>query len=145
MIMRRENQNIESTAHVNNEGRPLCNQDGDYLHLCEPDEFERLPKECRCQRCEQLFGHCFNISNNKQHLLTEISRRTPAQDDWYPVMDLCKRKTEVELTSLARTLRQLEVELLVEMRTDNHNMAFVRLGDKKHSSSDYLLDVYQIS
>jgi hypothetical protein len=87
-------------AHINNEGRPLCNQDGDYLHLCEPVEFERLPKECRYKRCEQLFRHCFNAPNSKQHLLTEISRRTPDQDSWCPVIDLCKRKTEAELTSL---------------------------------------------
>ena len=132
----------DSRAHVNDEGRPLCNLDNDYLHLSEPDEFERLPKECRCQRCEQFLIHRFNISNNKQQLLTEISRRTPDQDSWCPVTDLCKRKTEAELTSLSRTLRQLEVEGLVEMRTDNHNKAFVRLSNKRNLTNPYLLDVF---
>jgi len=134
----------DSKAHVNDEGRPLCNQVGDYLHLCEPDEFERLPKECRCQRCEQLFRHCFNAPNSKQHLLTEISRRTPDQDTWCSVTDLCKRKTEAELTSLSRTLRQLELEGLVVMRTGNHNKALVRLSDKRNSTNPYLLDVFQM-
>jgi hypothetical protein len=131
-------------AHINNEGQPLCNLDSDYLHLCEPDEFVRLPKECRCQRCEQLFGHCLNIADNKQQLLTKISRRTPDQYSWCPVTDLCKKQTETELTSLSRSLRQLEVQGLVEMQTDNHNQVLVRLSHKKHSSSDYLLDVYQV-
>jgi hypothetical protein len=135
---------ITQIAHVNNEGRPLCNQEGDYLHLCEPDEFERLPKECRCKRCEQLFRHCFNAPNNKQHLLTEISRKTPDQDSWCCVTDLCKVKTQAELTSLTRTLRQLELEGLVEMRTDNHEKAFVRLSDKGNSTNPYLLDVFQM-
>lgn len=142
--MRREKQNIESTAHVNDEVQPLCSQDGDYLHLCEPDEFEGLPKECRCQRCEQLFRHCFNAPNSEQHLLTEISRRTPEQDSWCPVSKLRKKQTEAELTSLSRTLRQLELEGLVEMRTDNYNQSFVRLSDKGNSTNPYLLDVFQI-
>ena len=131
-------------AHVNNQSRPLCNQDGDYLHLCEPDEFEKLPKECRCQRCEQLFRHCFNVSNNKQQLLTEISRRTPDQNIWCPVEDLCKSKTEATLTSLHRSLRQLELEGLVMMRSDNHNKVFVRLSDKRNSANPYLLNVFQM-
>jgi hypothetical protein len=142
--MRCEKQNIEATAHVNDDGRPLCNQDGDYLHLCEPDEFERLPKECRCQRCEQLFRSSFILSNSKQHLLTEISRRTPDRDSWCLVADLCKRQTEAELTSLSRTLRQLELEGLVEMRTDNHNKAFVRLCNKRNSTNPYLLNLFQM-
>ena len=139
---------IMQVAHVNDEGRPLCNQNGDYQQLCEPDEFDRLPKECRCQRCEQLFGHRINInplSDNKQQLLTEISRRTPDRDSWCPVDDLCKKMTEAALTSLNRTLRQLEVQGLVEMRTDNHNNAFVRLSDKSHSENGRLYDVFQIS
>jgi len=142
--MRREKKNFGSTAHVNDEGRPLCNQEGDYLHLCEPDEFERLPKECRCQSCEQVFRHCFNLSNSKQHLLTEISRRTPDQDSWCSVTDLCRKQTEAELTPLSRTLRQLELEGLVEKRTDNHNQSLVRLRDKGNSANPYLLDVFQM-
>jgi len=134
----------DSKAHINDEGRPLCSQDGDYLHLFEPDEFEGLPKECRCKRCEQLFRHCFNAPNSKQHLLTEISKRTQKQNSWCPVLDLCKRQTEAGLTSLTRTLRQLELEGLVEMRTDNHNKAFVRLCDKGNSTNPYLLDVFQM-
>ena len=126
------------TAHLNDSGRPLCNQAGDYPHLCEPDEFERLPKEYRCKRCEQLFVSCRDISDNKQLLLTEISKRTPG-DNWCPVADLCKNKTEAVLTSLGRSLRQLEVQGLVEMRTDN----YVRLSDKGNSNS-YLLDVYKV-
>jgi hypothetical protein len=141
--MRREKQNIELTAHVNDEGRPLCNQDGNYLHLCEPDEFERLPKECRCQRCEPLFRSSFILSNSKQHLLTEISRKTPNQDSWCPVVELYRRKTEAELTSLNRSLRQLELEGLVEMK-ESHNKSFVRLSDKRNSTNLYLLDVFQM-
>jgi DNA-binding MarR family transcriptional regulator len=136
--------NIEHSAHVNDEGRPLCNQGGDCLQLFEPDEFEKLPKEFRCQRCEQFLSHCLNLSNNKQQLLTEISRRTPDRDSWCPVTDLCKSKTKAELTSLSRTLRQLELEGLVEMRTDNHNQSFVRLCDKGNSTNPYLLDVFQM-
>lgn len=143
MKMRHDNQNIESTAHVNDEGRPLCNQD-EYLHLCESDEFERLPKECRCQRCEQLFRHCFNMSNNKQRLLTEVSRKTPDQDSWCCVTDLCKSKTKDELTSLSRVLRQLELESLVEMRIDNLNQSLVRLRDTGNSTNPYSLDVFQM-
>jgi hypothetical protein len=139
-----EKDEIQQIAHVNDEGRPLCNLNNDYLHLYEPDEFEQLPKECRCKRCEQLFRHCFNISNNKQHLLPEISRRTPDQDSWCTVTDLCKSKTKAELTSLSRTLRQLELESLVEMRTDNHNQSFIRLSDKRNSTNFYLLDVFQM-
>ena len=135
----------DSKAHVNDEGRPLCNLDNDYLRLCEPDEFERLPKECRCKRCEQFLSHRFNLSNNKQQLLTEISRRTSDQHSWCSVIDLCKKKTEAEFTSLNRALRQLEVEGLIEMRTDNHNNAFVRLSDKRNSTNPYLLDVFQIN
>ena len=139
-------QNYDTTqiAHVNKEGRPLCNQNGDYFHLCEPDEFERLLKECRCQRCEQLFRSSFILSNSKQHLLTMISRRTPKPDSWCPLADLCKSKTKAELTSLSRTLRQLELEGLVETRTDNQNKAFVRLCDKRNSTNPYLLDVIQM-
>ena len=134
----------DSKAHLNDEGRPLCKLDNDYLHLCEPDEFERLPKECRCQRCEQLLRSSFILSNSKQHLLTEISRKAPNQDSWCPVVDLCRRKTEAELTSLNRTLRQLEVEGLVEMRTDNYNKAYVRLRDKGNSTNPYLLNLFQM-
>jgi len=131
-------------AHVNNEGRPLCNKDDNYLHLCELDEFESLPKECRCQRCEQLYRVCFNVPNSKQHLLTEISRKMPDQDSWCCVTDLCKMKTQAELTSLTRTLRQLELEGLVEIRTDNHNQTCVRLSDTRNSTNPYLLDVFQM-
>ena len=139
---------IKLIAHVNDEGRPLCNQDGDYLHLCEPDEFNRLPKEYRCERCEQFLRHRMDInplSDSQQQLLAEISRRTPDRDSWCPVADLCKRKTEAALTSLHRSLRQLEVQGIVEMRNDNHNQSFVRLSDKGNSTSGYLLDVFQIS
>lgn len=132
------------TAHVNDEGRPLCNQDGDYLHLCESDEFERLPKECRCKRCEQLLGYCgngYSLSNSPQQLLTEISRRTPG-DSWCAVIDLCKVKTESAITSLHRSLRQLEVQGLIELKTDSHNQDFVRLSGTKHSGSEYLFDVF---
>jgi hypothetical protein len=139
-----ERDEIKQIAHINDEGRPLCNRDGNYLHLCEPDEFEGLPKECRCRRCEQLFRSSFILSNSKQYLLTEISRKTPNQDSWCPLTDLCKSKTKAELTSLSRTLRQLELEGLVEMRTDNHNKVFVRLCDKGNSTNPYLLDVFQM-
>ena len=132
-------------AHVNDEGQPLCNKVGDYLHLLEYDEFEGLPKECRCKRCEKLFRQCFNIPNNKQRLLTEISRKTPTPDSWCPVTDLCEKQTKAELTSLNRTLRQLEVEGLVEMLTDNHNRDFVRLSDKRNSTNPYLLDIFHMS
>lgn len=135
---------IKQIAHINDEGRPLCNQDSDYLHLCEPDEFERLPKECRCQRCEQLYKHCFNAPNRKPHLMTLISRKTPDQDNWCPLTDLCKSKTRAELTSLSRTLRQLDLEGLVEMTTRG-NKTIVRLSDKRNSTNDYLLDVFEIS
>ena len=135
---------IMQIAHVNDEGQPLCNQDGSYFHLCEPDEFERLPKDYRCHRCEQLFRHCFNLSNNKQQLLTEISRRTHERDSWCPVKDLCKIKTEVVMISISRSLRLLEVEGLVEMKA-NRNESFVRLCDKGNSANAYLLDVFQIS
>jgi hypothetical protein len=134
----------DSKAHVNDEGRPLCKRNGDYIHLCEPDEFDRLPKKCRCKRCEQLYQACCNAPNSKQQLLTEISRRTPDQDSWCTVTDLCKSKTKAELTSLSRSLRQLELEGLIEMQTDNHNKAFVRLCDKRNSTNPYLLDVFQI-
>jgi len=133
----------DSKAHVNDEGRPLCNKVGDYLHLLEHDEFEGLPKECRCKRCEKLFRQCFNMPNNKQRLLTEISRRTPEQDSWCPVTKLCKKQTEAELISLSRSLRQLELEGLVEMK-DNHNKSFVRLCNKGNSTNPYLLDVFQM-
>jgi len=139
-----QNNEENSKAHINDDGRPLCNQNGDYLHLCEPDEFERLPKECRCQRCEQLYRHCFNVSNSKQNILTMISRRMTDQDSWCVVTDLCKSKTKAELTSLSRTLRQLELEGLVEIRTDNHNQSLIRLRDKRKSTNPYLLDVFQI-
>ena len=108
----------DSKAHLNDEGRPLCKLDNDYLHLCEPDEFERLPKECRCQRCEQLLRSSFILSNSKQHLLTEISRKAPNQDSWCPVVDLCRRKTEAELTPALKAFANrpnpyfLDVELL---------------------------------
>ena len=144
MKTRCEKENIELRAHVNDDGRPLCNQDDDYLHLCEPDEFERLPKECRCQRCEQLYRSSFILSNSKQHLLTEISRRTPDQDSWCPMTDLCKSKTKAELALLTRTLHQLELDDLVEIRTENHNKAFVRLSNKGNSTNPYLLDVFQM-
>jgi DNA-binding MarR family transcriptional regulator len=85
------------------------------------------------------------LSENNQQLLTEISKRIPERDSWYSVTDLCKRKTEAELTSLSRLLRQLEVQGLVEMRTDNHNNAFVRLSDKSHFENGRLYDVFQIS
>ena len=135
-------------AHVNEEGRPLCQKDGGYLHLCEPDEFETLPKECRCQRCEQFLGHCMDIkslSDNEQQLLMEISRRTPGHDSWCPVTDLCKKKTEAALTSLSRSLRQLELQGLVETKTDSNNMAFVRLCDKGHSDKTRLFDVFHMT
>lgn len=135
---------IKQIAHVNEENQPLCNQEGDYLHLCETDEFEMLPKECRCQRCEHLYRHCFNAPNSKQYLLTQISRKTSGQDSWCPVTDLCKRQTEAERTSLSRSLRQLELEGLVEITT-NGNEAFVRLRDKGNSTSAFLLDVFQIN
>jgi len=134
-------------AHVNNEGRPLCNQDGNYLHLCEPDEFERLPKECRCQRCEQFLGHRTDpnlLSDNEQQTLIEISRRTPDQNSWCLVTDLCKKKTEAALTSLSRSLRQLELQGLVETKTDSHNKSFVRLSDKGYSDNRRPFDVFQI-
>jgi hypothetical protein len=130
-------------AHVNDEGQPLCNKVGDYLHLLEFDEFEGLPKECRCKRCEQLFRHCFNIPNNTQQLLTEISRRTPEPDSWCPVKDLCKIKTEAAMISLSRSLQLLEAEGLVRMKT-NCNESFVRLCDKGNSANAYLLDVFQV-
>ena len=138
---------ISQIAHVNNEGRPLCNQDGNYLHLCEPDEFERLPKECRCQRCERFLGHRMDInplSDNEQQILMEISRRTPSQDSWCPVTDLCKKKTEAALTSLSRLLRQLEVQGLVETKTDSHNKSFVRLSDKSYSDNRRLFNVFRM-
>ena len=137
---------IKQIAHVNDEGRPLCNQDGDYLHLCESDEFERLPKECRCGRCEQLLVQCEGIKpvpGKQQQLIKEISRRTPS-GSWCAVIDLCKRKTEAELTLLNRSLQQLEIQGLVEMRTDNHSKSFVRLSGKANSGSETLFDVYQI-
>jgi hypothetical protein len=140
--------NTELTAHVNDEGRPLCNQEGDYLYLCEPDEFIKLPKECRCQRCERFLNHKTNInplSANQQKLLAEISRRTPDQDSWCPLADLCKKKTEAALTSLNRLLRVLEVQDLVEIKADNHNKTFVRLKDKGYSEDGKLYDVFQIS
>jgi len=141
-----EREEIEQIAHVNDEGRPLCNQVGEHFHLCEPDEFERLPNECRCGRCERFLRDRRDLNpltNSQQQLLAEITRKTP-EDYWYPVTDLCKRKTEAELTSLNRSLRRLEVQGLVEMRTDNHNESFVRLSNKGNSTGGYLLDVYQI-
>ena len=138
---------IKLTVHVNDEGRPLCNQVGDYLHLCEPDEFNRLPKECRCERCEQFLRHRMDInplSDSQQQLLAETSRRTPDRDSWCPVADLCKRKTEAALTSLHRSLRQLEIQGMVEMRNDNHNQSFVMLSGKANSGREMLFDIYQI-
>ena len=96
-------------AHVNDEDQPLCNQDGDYLHLCEPDEFNLLPKECRCERCERFLRHRMDVnplSDSQQQLLAEISRRTPSRDSWCPVTDLCKKQTEAALTSLNVTVRR---------------------------------------
>jgi hypothetical protein len=138
---------IKLIAHVNDEGRPLCNQDGDYQQLCEPDEFDRLPKECRCERCEQLLGYCRDtnsLMDGQQQLLTEISRRTPNGDSWCPVSDLIKKKTASGWTSLHRSLQRLEVRGLIERKTDSHNRAFVRLSNKGQSDSGRLFDVYQI-
>jgi hypothetical protein len=138
---------ITQIAHVNNKGRPLCSHDGKYLHLCEPDEFERLPKECRCQRCELFLGHRTTLnplSDKEQQLLMEISRRTPDRDSWCPVTDLCKKKTEAVLTSLSRSLRRLEVQGLVETKTDSHNKSFVRLSNKNYSDKGRLFDVFEM-
>jgi hypothetical protein len=137
-----ENVEFKQIAHINDDGRPLCSNDSEYLHLCEPDKFERLPQECRCQRCEQLFRHCLNTPTNKQYLLTELSRRTSDQDSWSAVTDLRKSKTKAKLTSLSRTLWQLEIEGLVEMKT-NGNDSFVRLSNKAKSNS-YLIEVYLV-
>lgn len=84
------------------------------------------------------------LSDNEQQLLMEISRRTPSRDSWCLVTDLCKKKTEVALTSLSRSLGQLELQGLVETKTDSHNKSFVRLSEKKDSTNPYLLDVFQM-
>ena len=136
------------TAHVDVAGHPLCNQDGDYLHLCELDDFNRLPGINRCRRCERSLGHCLDtnpLSDNQQSLLAEISKRTPDRDSWCPVAELCKNKTSAGWTSLHRSLRRLEVRSLIEKKTDSHNRAFVRPSSKGHSGGEYLLDVYTIS
>jgi len=139
---------LEPIAHVDDEGRPLCNQVGDYLHLCDLDEFERLPKLSKCGRCERLLGHSSYtspLSNNQQQLLAEISKRTPDRDSWCPVADLCKKKTSAGWTSLHRSLRRLEVRGHIERKTDNHNQGFVRLSDRNFSNSGQSFDIYTIS
>jgi len=130
---RKQEKYFGPTAHVDHEGRPLCNQRGDYLHLCELDEFDRLPGINRCKRCERSIGHCIetnSLSDNQQSLLAEISKRTPDRDSWCSVAELCENKTSAGLPPLHRSLRRLEVRGLVERRKDKHNRAHVRLSGK---------------
>jgi len=147
-FMMQDYDNTIQIAHVNEEGRPLCHQEGNYLHLCEPDEFEALPKECRCERCDRFLGNRMRLnplSDNMQRLLMEISRRTPDRDSWCCVTDLCRQKTEAALTSLSRSLRQLEIQGFVETKTDGHNKVSVRLCDKGHSDKTRLFDVFHMT
>ena len=60
-----------------------------------------------------------------------------------PVKDLYKIKTEATMISLSRSLRLLEAEGLVRMKT-NCNESFVRLCDKGNLENAYLLDVFQV-
>ena len=125
-------------VHVDDEGQPLCNQDGHYLHLCELDEFERLPKLSKCGRCERLLGHSSYmspLSDNQRQLLDEISCRTPDEESWCPAADLCKNKISAGWTSLHRSLRRLEVRGFIEKKTDSHNRAYVRLSGKDFVSN----------
>jgi DNA-binding MarR family transcriptional regulator len=84
------------------------------------------------------------LSDNEQQLLMEISRRTPGRDSWCPVTDLCKKKTEAAITSLSRSLRKLELQGLVETKTDSHSKSFVRLSDKGYSDNRRLFDVFEM-
>ena len=146
-IMSMERDEIEQLAHVNDEGQPLCNQANNYFHLCEPDEFERLPKECRCGRCERFLRARTDsnpLSNSQQQLLAEISRRTPGRDSWCLVSELINKKTASSWTSLNRSLQKLEVRGLIERKTDSRNRAFVRLSNKGQSGIGQLFDVYQM-
>ena len=138
---------IEQLVHVNDEGRPLCNQVGNYFHLCEQDEFDRLPNECRCGRCEQFLRVRMDsntLSNSQRQLLAEISRRTPGRNSWCSESELIKKKTASSWTSLNRSLQRLEVRGLIERKTDSSNRVFVRLSNKDQADRGQLFDVYQM-
>ena len=43
--------------HVKNQEKALCNQHRRIIYLCSREDFEVLPPDKKCTRCQWLLGH----------------------------------------------------------------------------------------
>jgi len=125
-------------AHINKNGKPLCNQSGEFFELKTQKEFERIPFDERCLRCEKILGimqklPCENplsgLGRNQEALLFAISKRTQGEKQWFFVADFCTNKTKKSGWNLLdKTIRSLQYRGLIEKKRE-HNRALIRLAD----------------
>jgi len=121
-------------AHVDRDGKPLCNQVGSGLRLCSEQDFAKLPGIEQCRRCERSlggddYGRLSSLGPKQQAYLRQI-RSTAGKDGWCAVAGLARGKGSGAWTSLHRSLRALVEIGLLENRVDKHHRTFVRLTEK---------------
>jgi hypothetical protein len=126
-------ENIDSVFHVDQDSRPLCNQNVWVRHLWKADEFRQLSAGQRCQRCDLILaygGFINTMSDNQIRLVSEI-RDKISGEIWYPAADLCHGKTVSGWASFSRSLRRLVARGFIQRKRDKHNRVFVRLKQNR--------------
>lgn len=132
---------ITGQVHVKKESKPLCNQDGEFLELCDRAAFDKVPAVQQCQRCRRSLGIDrypgdiqFELSDNQKRLIMAIRQRTKESGgQWCPVAELCTKKTSSGWTSLHRSIRRLQHRGYIEKKLNAHNRALVRLTGRQRT------------
>lgn len=137
-------------VHIGEDGKPRCNNSGDYLRLRSIEEFKQLPILERCGTCNRLlagkpapWGRDFaSLSDQQQSYIKAIAQRTRGaeesdkQDGWCLEIELTDDKSSLGKARLHRSLKRLELRGYVERMIDPKNRRLVRLTDRTDIRSE---------